>query len=37
MYAAPAYYPQPYFYPPIGLSLNLGYSRGWRGGHGRWR
>lgn len=37
VYVGPAYYPQPYIYPPIGLSLNLGYSRGWRGGHGRWR
>ena len=37
VYVGPAYYPQPYFYPPIGLSLNLGYSRGWGGGHGRWR
>ena len=27
------------FYSPIGLSLNLGYSRGWGGGHrhGGWR
>lgn len=38
-YAAP--YPSypyyaPAFYPPIGLSLNLGYSRGW-GGHRGWR
>jgi hypothetical protein len=39
VYVQPAYaYPQPYIYPPIGLSLNLGYSRGWGGhGHGRWR
>lgn len=42
VYAAPAYaYPQPYVYPPVGISLNLGYSRGWhRGGwhgHGGWR
>ncbi|OUM01007.1 hypothetical protein [Variovorax sp. JS1663] len=38
VYVGPAYYPAPYVYPPIGLSLNLGYSRGWRGGwHGRWR
>jgi hypothetical protein len=39
VYAQPAYaYPQPYIYPPIGLSLNLGYSHGWGGhGHGRWR
>lgn len=41
----PAYYPQPYFgppyyapyYAPIGLSLNFGYSRGFGGGHHRWR
>jgi hypothetical protein len=41
MYAAPAYgyYGYPYAsYPPIGLSLNFGYSS-WRGGGGgrRWR
>jgi hypothetical protein len=46
-YAAPVYvqpgygygYAAPYAYPPIGLSLNLGYSRGWGGGHHRhgWR
>jgi hypothetical protein len=36
VYVQPAYaYPSPYIYPPVGLSLNLGYSRGWRGGH--WR
>lgn len=34
----PAYYPRPYYYyapyyPPIGLSLNFGYSRGFGGGH----
>ncbi|MES2511434.1 MAG: glycine zipper 2TM domain-containing protein [Pseudomonadota bacterium] len=36
--AAPVYYPQPYYsrpyyapyYPPVGLSLNFGYSRGYR-------
>ena len=42
----PAYAPRPYYgpsyyspsYPPIGLSLNFGYSRGFGGGHhGRWR
>ena len=39
-YAAPVYvqpgygYPQPYYASPIGLSLNLGYSRGWGGGGG---
>ena len=26
--AYPAYYARPYFYPPIGLSLNFGYSSG---------
>ena len=31
---APVYYPAPYVYPPVGLSLNFGYSRGWRG---HWR
>jgi len=39
---APSYYPAPFYAAPIGLSLNLGYSRGWGGGgwggrHGRWR
>ena len=30
-YPAPAYYPPPtYAYPPIGISLGFGYSRGWR-------
>jgi len=24
--AYPAYYARPYFYPPVGVSLNLGYS-----------
>lgn len=38
----PAYYaPRPYYapyYPPVGLSLNFGYSRGFGGGHrGHWR
>jgi len=48
VYVQPAYaYPQPYVYPPVGISLNLGYSRGWgggyrgyggyRGGYGGWR
>ena len=32
----PAPYPRPY-YAPIGMSLNLGYSRGFGGGHGHWR
>ena len=27
--AYPVYAPRPYYYPPIGFSLNLGYSRGW--------
>lgn len=38
-YGAPAYYPAPaYAYPPIGISLGFGYSRGWGGGgYGRWR
>jgi len=41
VYAAPVYvqptyvYPQPYVYPPVGISLNLGYSRGW-GGYRGW-
>ena len=34
VYVQPAYaYPQPYVYPPVGISLNLGYSRGWGGGY----
>jgi len=37
-YPAPAYYPGPAYaypaYPPIGISLGFGYSRGWGG---RWR
>lgn len=43
VYAAPAYYARPSYYspyyPPIGLSLNFGYSRGGYGygHHGRWR
>ena len=28
--AYPAYYARPYFYPPVGLSLNFGYSSGHR-------
>jgi len=41
-YPAPGYvgpyYPAPYVYPPVGISLNLGYSHGWGGGrHGHWR
>ncbi len=38
VYVQPAY-PYAYapaYFPPIGLSLNLGYSRGW-GGHRGWR
>ncbi|MDB5892222.1 MAG: 17 kDa surface antigen [Polaromonas sp.] len=33
---APAYYSRPYI-APIGLSLNLGYSRGYGHRHGHWR
>jgi hypothetical protein len=43
-YAAPVYvqpaYPYPYYAAPLGISLNLGYARGWgRGGgwHRGWR
>ncbi len=38
-YGAPSYYYRaPAFYPPIGLSFNLGYSRGWgRHHHRHWR
>ena len=40
-YYAPSYYAPSYYapsYPPIGLSLNFGYSRGFGGGHhGHWR
>ena len=35
VYVQPAYtypYAQPYVYPPVGNTLNLGYSRGWGGG-----
>ncbi len=33
VYVQPAYaYPQPFFYPPVGISLGIGYSRGWGGG-----
>ncbi|HWT20956.1 MAG TPA: hypothetical protein VN280_18805 [Variovorax sp.] len=38
VYVQPAYaypYAQPYVYPPVGLSLNFGYSRGW--GYRHWR
>ncbi len=38
-YYAPSYYAPSYYapyYPPIGLSLNIGYSRGY-GGHHHWR
>ncbi|AEG92149.1 glycine zipper 2TM domain-containing protein [Ramlibacter tataouinensis] len=31
-----AYYPRPYYYPPVGISLNLGYHRGHRH-HRHWR
>jgi len=42
VYVQPAYtypYAQPYAYPPVGISLNLGYSRGWGGyrGYGSYR
>ena len=52
VYAAPIYmppvyvqpgwgWPGPYVYPPIGVSIGLGYSRGWHGGgwhgHRGWR
>ncbi|MGI4778305.1 MAG: hypothetical protein ACRYGA_09325 [Janthinobacterium lividum] len=46
VYAAPVYVQPgygygygyaPYAYPPVGVSLNLGYSRGWGGGHRGWR
>lgn len=46
MYGAPyyaPYYARPYYgYPPVGVSLNFGYSRGFGGGYrhgpgGRWR
>ncbi len=41
-YAAPVYvqpaYAYPYYAAPVGISLNLGYSRGWgRGWHRGWR
>jgi uncharacterized protein YcfJ len=33
-FVPPVYYqPRPYYYPPVGISLNLGYSRG----HRHWR
>jgi hypothetical protein len=31
--AYPAYYGNPYFYPPVGISLGFGFSSG----HHRWR
>lgn len=42
VYAAPVYvqpgYAYPYYASPVGISLNLGYSRGWGGGwHRGWR
>lgn len=45
VYAPPVYvqpaYTYPYAYPPVGISLNLGYSRGWGGyrgyGYRHWR
>jgi uncharacterized protein YcfJ len=41
IYSPPVVYPSPYYarpyYPPVGISLNFGYSN-WRGHHGpRWR
>jgi uncharacterized protein YcfJ len=30
VYAAPYPVYRPYYYPPVGVSLNFGYSRGWR-------
>jgi len=41
-YGYAPYYASPFYAAPIGLSLNLGYSRGWGGGgwgggRGRWR
>lgn len=33
--AYPVYAPRPYYYPPIGFSLNLGYSRGFHHGNHR--
>ena len=39
--AAPVYYARPYYYPPVGVNLNIGggYYRGWGHGHGHghWR
>lgn len=35
-YAAPYAYPAPWVYPPVGVSLNLGYARGWHHGHRHW-
>jgi hypothetical protein len=48
VYPAPVYYGAPLvpayavrpYYPPVGISFNFGYSRGWghrHRGHGRWR
>lgn len=34
--AYPGYYPRPY-YPPVGVSLNFGYSRGYGHHHRHWR
>lgn len=39
VYVQPAYpypYARPYAYPPVGVSLNFGYSRGWGGHRGGW-
>ncbi|MBU1358437.1 MAG: hypothetical protein KKC79_01555 [Gammaproteobacteria bacterium] len=39
VYVQPSYGYAPYVYPPVGISLGIGYSRGWGGGHhrGHWR
>jgi uncharacterized protein YcfJ len=34
--AYPAYYPQPYYYPPVGISLGFGFGLGGHG-HRHWR
>jgi uncharacterized protein YcfJ len=34
--AYPAYYPQPYYYPPVGISLGFGFGFGGHG-HRHWR
>ncbi|MEO7391476.1 MAG: hypothetical protein ABIU58_04825 [Ramlibacter sp.] len=32
-----AYYGAPYYYPPVGISLNFGFSRGYHHHRGHWR